>query len=270
MAPSPPYPVVDETVTLTDPSRVTPARGDVPATTGRLLVTVIRRPVGPVGPLPLVVFAHGWDSDPGRYEPLLDAWAEAGFLVAAPTFPDSADTLPGTPVSDYPEQARDISFVISSLLGGRVGPVDPARIAVAGHSDGGTDVALLALDPAFADPRVRAYLCLSGEIPPDVPGPWAAPTAGALLVAVGTDDEYGLLPKSTTVFQSAEVGAKVMLTVSGGDHLGTFVGTSSAAIAVRSDTVRFLDAAFGEDVTSAGLASALRPTGDPAVTVTAG
>src|SRR3984957_5819314 len=137
--PGPPFSVQDATITLTDPSRATPARGDVPGHPGRTLVTIIRRPVGAPGPLPLIVFAHGWNSNPSVYEVLLDTWAAAGFLVAAPTFPDSADTLPGAPVSNYPDQARDMSFVISSLLGGIEKPVDPSRIAVAGHSDGGTD-----------------------------------------------------------------------------------------------------------------------------------
>ena len=71
-APQPPFAVQDETVSLTDFSRYTEARGDVPAQSGRVLTTVIRRPVGAVGPLPLVVFAHGWDSDPQAYETLLD------------------------------------------------------------------------------------------------------------------------------------------------------------------------------------------------------
>ena len=70
---APPYPIEDETITLFDPTRNTPARGDVPATSGRLLVTDIRRPIGPTGPLPLVVFAHGWASNPTVYETLLDA-----------------------------------------------------------------------------------------------------------------------------------------------------------------------------------------------------
>jgi fermentation-respiration switch protein FrsA (DUF1100 family) len=269
-APGPPFRIQDATITLTDPSRATPARGNVPGHAGRTLVTVIRRPSGALGPLPLVVFAHGWNSNPSVYEVLLDAWAAAGFLVAAPTFPDSTDTLPGSPVSNYPEQARDMSFVISSLLGGVEGPVDPSRIAVAGHSDGGTDIALLALNPHYADPRIRAYLSLSGEIPSGVSGPWGVSTAGALLVAVGSADQYGLLGPATEIYQTADM-TKVMLTVAGGDHLTTFIGTSAPEQAVRAETVRFLRAALSSsNVSTSQLHEALSPTGDPAITLQAG
>ena len=267
---SPPYPVATSTVPLFDPTRDTPARGSVPASSGRVLTTDIWRPVRPTGPLPLVVFAHGWDSDPSAYASLLSAWAAAGYLVVAPVFPDSADTLPGTPVSNYPEQAQDMSFVITSLLGGVAGPVDASRIAVAGHSDGGTDVSLQALNPAYADPRIKAYLSLSGEIPDGVDGPWGAPTSGSLLVAAGTDDEYGLLPKATLVYQTADM-VKTMLTVTGGDHLQTFVADTPQSQAVREETVRFLQVALGSaPVTPATLGSALEPPPDPSIAVTVG
>jgi poly(3-hydroxybutyrate) depolymerase len=263
----PPFGVLDETIALSDPSRETSERGDVPARSGRVLTTVIRRPEGAVGPLPLVVFAHGWDSDPHVYESLLDTWAAAGYLVAAPTFPDSADTLPGTPVTDFPNEARDLSFVITAILNGAAGKVDPARIAVAGHSDGGTDVGMLALNPAFADHRIRAYVSLSSQIPSGVDGPWSAPTPGALMVAVGTDDEYGLYPDAYQVYQSADM-AKVFVSAAGGDHLDTFVGTSASAIAMRGETVKFLDDALGRrGVTSPQLSGSLSPTGDPALAV---
>jgi fermentation-respiration switch protein FrsA (DUF1100 family) len=273
--PQPPYAIQTSTVTLTDPTRNTPARGDVAAVSGRVLVTDILRPVGPTGPLPLIVFAHGWNSDPSHYTPLLDAWASAGYLVAAPTFPDSTDTTPGEPVSDFPDEARDLSFVISSLLagpGGSTGPIDPHRIAVAGHSDGGTDVAMLALNPAYADPRIKAYLSLSSQIPDGVAGPWGTPTAGSLLVAVGTADEYGLLPDSTQVYQTADM-VKAFFTVSGGDHLDTFVAETPQAAAVRDETVRFLQAALGPGsapVTPATLNAALVPAPDPSIAVQVG
>jgi Chlorophyllase enzyme len=258
-APHAPFAVEDETETFTDPSRPTPDRGDVPGHPGRTLVTVIRRPMGLPGPLPLIVFAHGWDSNPGVYETLLDTWAAAGYLVAAPTFPDSASTLPGDPISNYPEQSLDLSFVITQLLGGIAGPVNPAKIAVAGHSDGGTDIALLALNPMYADHRIRAYLSLSGEIPGGVPGTWSAATPGALFVAVGTDDEYGLYPQAQQVFASADM-PKAFVTLDGGDHLQTFIGDTPGAAAMRAETVTFLNTVFAaKSVTSAQIASALEP-----------
>ena len=268
--PGPPYGIESQTIVLQDPGRPTPARGTVPGHPGRVLTTIIRRPAALPGPLPLIVFGHGWNVNPTTYETLLDAWAAAGYVVAAPTFPDSANTLPGRPVSNYPEQARDISFVITSLLAGGAGPIDPTRIAVAGHSDGGTDIALLALNPAFGDPRIRAYLCLSGEIPGGVPGPWGAPVSGALLVAVGTHDQYGLQGRATQVFATAGVAAKALLTVIGGDHEGIFDGPTAVAAAVRAETVRFLNAALqSQGVTSGALVAAMNPTGNPVITVTA-
>jgi pimeloyl-ACP methyl ester carboxylesterase len=197
--------------------------------------------------VPLVVFAHGFDSEPEVYEPLLDAWAAAGYMVAAPECPGSASDLPGTPVPDYAAQARDLSFVITSLLGGRAGPVDHNEIAVAGHSDGGTAVTIMALNAAYADSRVKAYINMAGQIPPDVAGPWApGPTPGALLVAVGTDDQYGNLALSTAMFDAAKM-PKALLTVPGGDHLGTFVASSPTAQAVRAATTRFLGVVFASN-----------------------
>jgi predicted dienelactone hydrolase len=273
--PQSPYPIQSETVTLDDPTRDTPARGDVAAVSGRVLTTVILRPQGLTGPLPVIVFAHGWDSDPSKYTALLDAWVSAGYVVAAPTFPDSADTLPGTAVTDFSDEARDLSFVITQLLAGKASPfitVDPHRIAVAGHSDGGTDVAMLALNPAYADPRIKAYLSLSSQIPDGVDGPWGTPVAGSLLVAVGTDDEYGLLPDSTQVYQTAAM-VKALLTVTGGDHLDTFEADTPQSAAVRAETIRFLQAALSSSsaaVTPTTLSTALEPAPDPSIAVEVG
>jgi hypothetical protein len=133
---------------------------------------------------------------------------------------------------------------------------------VTGHSDGGTDVALMALDPAYADPRVRAYVCMSGEMPSGVAAYNVAATQAAMLVAVGSDDEYGLYPLATQVFQTAQAAAKAMLVEPGGDHLGSFVAATPAAAAMRDAETQFLELALEPRTpTAASIDSALA---DPA------
>ena len=265
----PPYTVQSEAITLSDPSRATPARGSVPAASGRLLVTELFVPSGAAGPLPLVVFAHGWNSDPGVYGPLLQQWAQAGFLVAAPVFPDSTDLYAGSPVSDYADQALDISFIITALLHGSAGVrVDPGRIAVAGHSDGGTDVALLALDPAYADPRVGAFVCMAGEMPSGIAPYVIGSSPAALLVAAGSNDEYGDYTRSISVFDAARTSSKAMVVDQGGHHLGSFIATTPDAEAMREETTRFLERALEpRPPTSAQVLAALAPVGSPSLTV---
>jgi predicted dienelactone hydrolase len=113
----------------------------------RSLETVVRYPATG-GPYPLIVFAHGYALTPETYSRLLGAWARAGYVVAAPAFPlERAGARGGPDQSDLVNEPRDVSFVIGRLLalGALAGRIDPARIAVAGHSDG----AVVALAVAF-------------------------------------------------------------------------------------------------------------------------
>ncbi len=79
--------------------------------------TVIRYPTRATGPLPLIVFGHGFAVTPAYYFRLLRAWARAGYVVAAPVFPLENANAPGGPnESDLVNQPRDMSFVITSML----------------------------------------------------------------------------------------------------------------------------------------------------------
>ena len=269
----PPYRIASDTITLVDPTRPSPPRGSVPGAPTRTLRTVIRSPVGAPGPLPLVVFAHGFDTTPETYETLLDTWAQAGYLVAAPDFPGSASDLPGPPTeTDIPQQGRDLSFVIGALTGGREGPVDRSRIAVAGHSDGGSSVVMLAEHPDYGDARVAGYVVLAGQIPDGVAGPWDATPAGALLCMVGTNDQYGNLSLTTTAYDTARI-TKALITIPGGDHEQLFVGSGAVPEEVRSATLRFLRLALGPQrpVSDAELAASLgAPAAAPAYQLTTG
>jgi dienelactone hydrolase len=237
-----PLPFTVQNVTLIDSSRLPPDRGVNRGTVARTMRTVIRRPAGSTGPLPLIVFAHGYDAEPETYGRLLDAWASAGYLVAAPELPGSAHDLAGQPVRDIADQARDLSFVLTALLDGQAGPIDVSRVAAAGHSDGASAVATLALNSAFSDTRFSAYLVLSGAIPDQVvEGAWNSPArTGQLLVTVGDHDEFGNLTESEAVFDTATLpGAFVR--VPGGDHLQIYTGDSQLAGVVRATTLQFLD-----------------------------
>ena len=131
------------TLDLVDPSRVTP-RANVPGHDGRSWSPRSTSPPVP-GPFPLITFSHGWAGHPRKFTQLFEAWAEAGYVVAAPAFPLSNDQAPGGATSDdVTNQPGDISFVIDEVLAASedaadplYGAVDPDHIGTAGLSLGG-------------------------------------------------------------------------------------------------------------------------------------
>lgn len=143
----------------------------------RTLLTFIRRPATGRPPYPLVVFAHGFATTPGIYAPLLDAWARAGYLVAAPLFPVESANAPGGPnEDDLINQPADVRFVISRMLAASNNPtstlyhlIDPHRIAVAGQSDGGETAFAVGYERSYRDRRVTACIVLSGARLPGEP-----------------------------------------------------------------------------------------------------
>lgn len=237
----PPFTTSTRSVTLTDTTRSSPARDGAPGSPIRSLRTLVVAPVTIGGPLPVIVFAQGYDTEPESYMTLLQDWASAGYLVLAPESPDSASDLPGTPIrSDVSGQAQDLSFVVTAALAGTFGPVDPGRVSAAGHSDGGSAVATVALNSSYHDSRIGNYLVLSGAIPDGVDGSWGtAPETGRLLVVVGDEDEYGNLPASTEVYDTATM-AKTLAVARGGDHMDTYLADTVLAQQVRAETLAFL------------------------------
>jgi dienelactone hydrolase len=200
------------------------------------------------GPYPLIVFGHGFEVTPGIYSHLLQAWARAGYVVAAPAFPlEKAGAPGGSDESDLVNQPKDMSFVISSMLEAAAagsGPlarlIDPTKVAVAGQSDGGDTALAVAYDHRFADPRVGAAVILSGaEIPAE--GSFEFPAGGPPLLATqGTADTVNPPNFTTTYFEAAQ-RPKYLLELTGAEHLPPYTVPSAQLHIVEGVSVAFLD-----------------------------
>lgn len=248
-------------VRLVDRSRTI----DLPSGTAepRTLLTYVRYPaLGPSegtdvmgapaaradGPFPLVVFGHGFALTPGAYASMLQSWARAGYVVAAPVFPLENANAPGGPdESDLVDQPRDMRFVISGILaaaGASSGPfaglVDPAQIAVAGHSDGGDTALAVAYNRYYRDPRVSAAVILSGAEMPGVGG-FAFPRGSPPLLAIqGTADSVNP-PSSTHAFFDVAQRPKYLLSLPGAGHMPPYSTQQPQLGIVERVTIAFLD-----------------------------
>jgi dienelactone hydrolase len=212
----------------------------------RKLTTYLRYPAAETGPLPLVVFCHGFALLPTTYTRLLDAWTRAGYVVAAPVFPaENADAPGGPDEADLINQPDDVSFVISRLL--RLNSnrrshlhalIDPDRIAVAGHSDGGETAFAVAYEQHYLDWRVRLAIILSGA--PLPPGPVVPRRVSPpLLAAQGSADTINPPRVTHELFHDA-AKPKYMLTLLRAGHLPPYTHDRRQLAVVERVTVAFL------------------------------
>ncbi len=208
----------------------------------RVLVTDVRYPGRGRPPFPLIVFGHGFALTPQTYAPLLDAWARAGYVVAAPRFPVENRDAPGGPDErDLANQPRDMSFVLTRLTA-RADPlrnlIDPTRIAFAGQSDGAETALSAAYDPRFLDRRVGAAVIMSGAALPGFTHP--PPGSPPLLAVQGTSDPINQ-PGVTSAYYRLMHRPKFLLWLLGATHLPPYTTTDRFADVVDRTTVAFLD-----------------------------
>jgi dienelactone hydrolase len=212
---------------------------------GRTIVTEVRLPPRRAGPFPLVVFGHGFALEPSDYSRLLDAWARAGYVVAAPVFPFENANAPGGPnENDLVNQPADVSFVISRLLaksasgtGPLSGLVSPRRVAAGGHSDGGATAVAVGYESGFRDRRLRAVVTFAGAgLAGGAPQTSGAP---ALLAVQGTADQVHPAQLTYDFFASAG-RPKYLLRLIGADHESPYTQQSQLRV-VKRVTIEFLD-----------------------------
>ena len=132
------------------------------------------------GPLPLLVFSHGFHGCATQSRFLMQAFAAAGYLVVAPNHRDATCdghfarlfSAPEGPFrrpdlwtdATYRDRADDIIDLLSALRSDSsyAASVDWTRIGLVGHSLGGyTVLGLGGAWPAWRLPGIRAVLALS-------------------------------------------------------------------------------------------------------------
>jgi dienelactone hydrolase len=256
--PGPPFAVGKEQVTFVDHTRTISVPGQPPRP--RTLTTIIRYPAqGPAGradmanappdraagPFPLIIFGHGFAVTPATYFRLLRAWAQAGYVVAAPVFPLENANAPGGPdESDLVNQPRDMSVVISGMLAANHavrallrGMIAPQRIGVSGQSDGGETALAVAYDRVYRDPRVHAAVILSGA---QIPGGGSLVPGPPLLATQGTADTVND-PRNTDAFFAIAHRPKYLLRLIGAPHLPPYTVQQPQLTIVERVSIAFLD-----------------------------
>ena len=244
--------ISEYTETFVDPSRPTEAVGATPASPSRGLPTVILAPAPgqAVGPHPLIVFAHGSGGRASPDHPLLRAWAAAGYVVAAPTFPFGGGRAgEGESANDYPNQPADMSFVIGEMLrlnGDPASPIrgilDPSRIGAVGHSLGGMTTLALAANTCCHDGRIKAAVVLAGRELPFGNGQFWTRIRTPVLFVHGEDDTSVPYGDGRRAFANAPP-PRFLVTIVAGDHGRPFSGTPDdvQARVVSEAALNFLD-----------------------------
>jgi dienelactone hydrolase len=269
------------TESLVDASRPTPANGTTAGQPDRTLATTVWYPAtgpaapvapGPItagtgatparklGPFPLIVFAHGFGTAPdlSEYRAILEQWAAAGYVVAAPLFPLTRGDAPGgADLSDYVSQPGDMSFVATDILRQSehtgnllTGLVNPTELGVAGHSLGGVTTLGLVANTCCQDPRIKAAVVMSGDPITFPSGKVDYSRAPPLLLVHGDADPTVPYVSSVDVFNAANA-PKGLLTVIGGDH-GSPVSPAGPAFAgIVRTTIDFFDRYLKGDAAAA-------------------
>jgi predicted dienelactone hydrolase len=242
------YPTGKWQVTFNEPARKGPAGQHLGQ---RTLVTQIWYPRtrGPAGPFPLLLFAPGFLQCAGAYSDLLQAWASAGYVLAAVNFPRTNCHL-GTEANeaDMVNQPHDMSYVLTRLLALSVRPgdrfsglLDPHEVGAAGQSDGGDTVAALAANTCCTDRRLKAVAVLSGAEWPPMPGRYFAIGAPPMLFTQGTADTINPPWMSLQLYRADGADARHYLDLFGASHLIPYEGTNPVERLTAHVTLAFFD-----------------------------
>jgi dienelactone hydrolase len=241
-----PYDVTRTTETFVDASRPTIGAGGVEHAPARTLVTDVYVPEGD-GPFPLVVHAHGLDGNRTKFTGLLGAWAAAGYVVAAPTFPLTSNESVQRVIVDHVNQPADVAFVISAvseLLGERV---DTEHVGVSGLSLGSSAAYGVGFHPCCRDDRVDAVVIMDGLRFP-LPGGEYDLDGIPLLLSHTTGDARLSYEEALDAFEST-ASERYLLTLDGAGHAEPYEDAPSPFDdVVEAVTIDFWDLVLRGDI----------------------
>lgn len=243
------FPVRRFQFTFTEPAQTGPSGESLGP---RSLITELWYPAGAARgrrPLPLILFAPGFQQCADPYGDLLSAWASAGYIVAGVNFPHSdCKVAAAATENDMINQPGDMSYVLTRLLAlsqraGDVlsGLIDRREVAAAGQSDGGDTVAALAANTCCEDHRLSAAAVLSGAEWPPMPGRYFAGIAPPMLFVQGSADNVNPPWTSVQLYEADGDTARYYLDLFGADHTGPYWGTNKTEQIVVQVTVAFFD-----------------------------
>jgi alpha-beta hydrolase superfamily lysophospholipase len=256
-----PSAVVRTTRTWEDSSRATPANGTYSGAPTRTLPTLIWEPRHATA-RPLLLMAHGFGGAPDTFDAFAGTVAAAGFIVAAPTFPLTRADAPGghntaAALQDAANEPGDVSFLISALQAASADPgdplfgrLDPAHVAVLGHSLGGAVVIGLTRKPCCRDARVQAAILVDPLTA--VYGFFGAGTTAGppTLLLQGTADTTVSYSSVVSFYDS--IGApRFLIGLEGAGHSDAVEGPpgppAPPRAAAQEATIAFLNAVFYGD-----------------------
>lgn len=223
-----PYGVSTSQITFVDPTRPTPAAGNLPAAAQRTVEVWLTLPDTDEA-VPLVVFSHGMSGHARKFEDLHRVWAEAGYAVAAPIFPLSNDGVEGSwgNVHDVPHQPGDVAFVLDELLALSAdassefaGRFDPNRLGASGLSAGGFTTYETAVDAERRDPRFLAAVVMSGLLNRNA-DLFDPADDFPVLILHGDSDPLINVDQAQIAYRSL-TGPRYLIVLSGGGHAGPY------------------------------------------------
>jgi fermentation-respiration switch protein FrsA (DUF1100 family) len=204
----------------------------------RPLPVTIWHPDTDTGRFPVILFSHGLTGRPADYAPLLEHWASAGFVVAAPAYPHTSRGVERFDALDVVNQPADASYVLTQVLAldrragdDLRGRLATDRLAAAGHSAGG--ITTVGLFTVARDERLDAGIVLAGSglgVGLGFTGP-AAP----LLFVHGERDSVVSYASGKAAYDRVP-WPKALLTLPNGDHGQTLLREGNRAYGVVADS----------------------------------